>query len=106
MPSDHKKNLSFVKKIYSMLPADAVRYQSNFFLDIQSAIEHGLGIGPVDDSKAKLISTLREIPIDYCLNDNSLRIVYHKSLKNDAKIKAIVNLFKEYVHNHTISERL
>jgi DNA-binding transcriptional LysR family regulator len=94
MPSGRKQNLSFIKGIAHLLPLSAIRYQSNLFGDIQSAIDHGLGIGPVDDYKAKGNNNLVKIPAIKCINENSLWLVYHKDLKNDVKIKAMVSLLK------------
>ncbi len=94
MPSGRKQQLSFTKCVYPLLSLQAIRYQSNLFTDIQSAVEQGLGIGPVDDYKAKQADNLVKITSIECLNENALWLIYHKDLKNDAKIKAMITLLK------------
>ncbi|MEW6989097.1 LysR family transcriptional regulator [Colwelliaceae bacterium 6441] len=99
MPSGKKQSLSFVKNILADLSSSNIVYQSNQLMDIQSAIEHGIGIGPIDEKKIKSDSTLIKALGVNSDNDNSLWFVYHKDLKNDAKVKALVQLLR---HEMTI----
>jgi len=95
MPCGKKKQLSFIKSVLSKIDPIQIRYQSNNFYDIQSAIEHGIGIGPVDDQKAKYQKGLIKVHAIDDLNDSALWFVYHRDMRNDKKIKGLLNLIKE-----------
>lgn len=94
MPSGRKRKISFVKNVLSDLDDKYISYESNDFHDIQSAICHGLGIGPVDDNKAINLSQLKKIPHIKDDSNNSLWFVYHRDLRDDIKVKALWELFK------------
>ncbi|WP_448567235.1 LysR family transcriptional regulator [Thalassotalea ganghwensis] len=92
MPSGKKRSLSFVKDVLSRLTKENISYQSNELVDIQSAIEHGMGIGPIDEKKINPSSSLVKVSSINVENENSLWFVYHKDVKEDAKIKAMLKL--------------
>lgn len=97
MPSGRKRKISFVKNVLKDLDDQHISYESNDFHDIQSAICHGLGIGPVDDHKAKKLTQLKKVQHIKDDTDNSLWFVYHRDLRNDVKVKGLWGLFKEMV---------
>lgn len=94
MPSGRKQNISFVKAINQQLDIQHISYQSNHFFDIQSAVEHGIGIGPIDDDKVLANSSLCKVSSIKCKNNNHLWCVYHKDLRDDVKIQAVTHLIK------------
>ncbi|ATC96784.1 LysR family transcriptional regulator [Pseudoalteromonas tunicata] len=95
MPSGRKQSLSFVRDIYPLLATQSISYQSNHFFDIQSAIEHGIGIGPIDDAKVIKGSGLQRVNTIICKNENFLWFVYHKDLRDDVKVQAVAKLIKQ-----------
>ncbi|TQV85397.1 LysR family transcriptional regulator [Aliikangiella coralliicola] len=92
MPSGRKRHISFIKNIIPKIDSRNIHYQSNNFFDIQSAIEHGIGIGPVDDRKAKNVECLTKITQIKNFNDSALWFVYHRDLREDVKIKTMLKL--------------
>lgn len=98
MPSGRKRKISFVRNLVEQLDESAITYESNNFHDIQSAICLGLGIGPVDEQKAKQLPELKRVSHIKDVSDNSLWFVYHKDLRQDAKVQALWELFKEMVN--------
>lgn len=97
MPSGRKRKISFVKNVLEDLDDKYISYESNDFHDIQSAICHGLGIGPVDDYKAKALPELKKVQHIKDDSNNSLWFVYHRDLRDDVKVTALWDLFKEMV---------
>ncbi|MET1255548.1 LysR family transcriptional regulator [Aliikangiella maris] len=96
MPSGRKRKISFVKPLLNFIDDKMISYQSNNFIDIQSAICHGLGIGPVDVSKAKTLPQLTRLNAIKEVADNSLWFVFHKDLRDDRKVRALWDLFKQF----------
>ncbi|WP_196139350.1 LysR family transcriptional regulator [Aliikangiella sp. G2MR2-5] len=96
MPSGKKRNLSFVKRLIRQLNPHSIRYQSNSFFDVQLAIENGFGIGPVDEEKACHKDNLVQVPCIKESNDNSLWFVFHRELREDRRIQAIIRFGKQY----------
>ncbi|WP_105258488.1 MULTISPECIES: LysR family transcriptional regulator [unclassified Pseudoalteromonas] len=97
MPGGRKRNLAFVKQVLEAIDENNICYQSNNLLDIQFAVENGLGIGPIDDSKARQCPHLRRLDCIEPHNDSSLWFVYHKDLREDNRIQALIRLGKAYI---------
>jgi DNA-binding transcriptional LysR family regulator len=103
MPSGNKRKISFIKDMNQMIEQKNIAYQSNHFFDIQSAVEHGIGIGPIDDAKVTIKSGLQKVDSIVCNNENYLWFVYHKDLRDDLKIKVVAQLIKAQTQCETAS---
>ncbi|KZN57117.1 hypothetical protein N474_08925 [Pseudoalteromonas luteoviolacea CPMOR-2] len=100
MPDKSKHHIPFINEVIKRLCNDSVVYSSNQFLDIQSAVLCGMGIGPVSEleaSKHKHLVKLNSSDLFATDFVGSLWYTYHKDLKDNAKVKALYEFFL----NHT-----
>jgi DNA-binding transcriptional LysR family regulator len=95
LPNGEKQNIPLVKKVLSLTEDNQIVFQANNFLDIYNAIEHGLGIGPMPNHLASNYKNVKEvIPSEY-ISDIGLWFVYHRDLKENAKVKAFYDFLMQ-----------
>lgn len=101
MPSIDKYHIPFVKHVINNIDFDRVVFQSNHFPDVHSAVAAGMGIGLMPLSKAEEDPTLHKLEIQTDEKDDShLWFVYHKDLKNNAKVKTLYTYLLESLEEH------
>ena len=96
MPSGKKVKISFIKKIFDKLHPSNISYQCNNLIDIESAVQNTMGIGPIEVSRAKEYDNLIHVPSCGIDENNSLFFVFHKDLKESRK----VNSFYQHLKSH------
>lgn len=89
LPSEDKRRIPFVKLILKHIKEEQIIYQSNHFPDITGAIAEGMGIGPMAAHQAIKYQGLHKLDIDIDQKGEGLWFVYHKDLKNSARIQAL-----------------
>lgn len=91
MPSADKQGIPYVKEILKLVDIERVIYQSNHFLDIQSAVVAGIGIGLISSLDASSYTGLHKLDFQ-CIAElqmSALWFVYHRDLKHNAKVKTL-----------------
>lgn len=89
LPSNEKRKIPFIKQILKYLNEEQIIYQSNHFPDIHSAVIEGMAIGPIGIHHASQHSHLKKLNIKLDLSTEGLWFLYHKDLKNSARIQAL-----------------
>jgi DNA-binding transcriptional LysR family regulator len=89
LPSAEKRKIPFIKQILTHIDEEQIVYQSNHFPDIHSAVIEGIAIGPIGIHHANKYTNLRKMDIDLDVITEGLWFVYHKDLKNSARIQAL-----------------
>jgi len=95
MPTGRKQQIPFISEVLVHLDKSSIGYESNNFADIQAVVEAGIGIGPIDDRKAAKLKQVKRLSFIENTNDSGLWFVYHRDLKNDIKVKAMLQLLLE-----------
>jgi DNA-binding transcriptional LysR family regulator len=102
MPSVDKYHIPIVKQVIKHLDKNQIVYQCNEMLAVQAAVKAGLGIGPLAEQDAEGESSLQKLHIEEPeRHEGTLWFVYHRDLKNNAKVK---NLYR-YLVEHLQTER-
>ena len=103
MPSIDKHHISIVKQVIQHLDNDSVVYQSNQMLDIQAAVKSGLGIGLLPESEADKQPNLHKLNIEAesATQEGILWFVYHRDLKNNAKVKNLYRYLLEHLQTES-----
>ncbi|MCF2858656.1 LysR family transcriptional regulator [Pseudoalteromonas sp. SMS1] len=102
MPDKTKHHIPFIKEVIKKLCNDSIVYSSNQFLDIQSAVLCGMGIGPVSELEASKHNHLVKLNNrDLFKTDfvGSLWYTYHKDLKDNAKVKALFDFLLDHTRH-------
>lgn len=89
LPSNEKRKIPFIKQILNHIDEEKIIYQSNHFPDIHNAVIEGMAIGPIGIHHAKNHDHLHKLDIKLDLSIEGLWFVYHKDLKNSARIQAL-----------------
>ncbi len=89
LPSDDKRRIPFVKQVLQHINEEQIIYQSNHFPDIHSAIAEGMAIGPMGVHHSVKHDNLQQLNIKLDHAIEGLWFVYHKDLKNSARIQAL-----------------
>ncbi|MBQ4812550.1 LysR family transcriptional regulator [Pseudoalteromonas luteoviolacea] len=100
MPDKSKYHIPFIHQVIKRLSNESIVYSSNQFLDIQSAVISGMGIGPVSEIEANKHPDLIKLDSSTLFTTDyigSLWYTYHKDLKENAKVKALC----EFLIDHT-----
>ena len=95
LPSADKRRIPFVKKILQHIDEESIVYQSNNFPDLAGAVAEGMAIGPVGSHKAAEFDNLTEIDFMTDPKGEGLWFVYHKDLKNSARIQALYKFLSD-----------
>lgn len=99
MPSIDKHHISIVKQVAQHLNNERVVYQSNQMLDVQAAVKAGLGIGLLSERDAAKQDNLHRVNIEDTdpSQEGVLWFVYHRDLKNNAKVKNLYRYLLEHL---------
>ncbi|CCK78013.1 MAG: LysR family transcriptional regulator [Oleispira antarctica] len=89
LPSDNKRHIPFVKQVLRHINEEQIIYQSNHFPDIHSAVVEGMAIGPMGVHHSIKYNNLQQLDIKIEHGIEGLWFVYHKDLKNSARIQAL-----------------
>jgi DNA-binding transcriptional LysR family regulator len=89
LPSDDKRHIPFVKQVLQYIDEEQIIYQSNHFPDIHSAVAEGMAIGPMGVHHSVKHDNLQQLDIQLDHGIEGLWFVYHKDLKNSARIQAL-----------------
>ena len=89
LPSDDKRRIPFVKQVLQHIDEEQIIYQSNHFPDIHSAVAEGMAIGPMGVHHSVNHDNLQQLNIQLDHAIEGLWFVYHKDLKNSARIQAL-----------------
>ena len=105
MPSADKQHIPYVKKILELINIERVVYQSNHFLDIETAVIAGMGIGLMSKIHASNYEGLHKLELDgpdnlADLETGVLWFVYHRDLKHNAKIKTLYQYLLNNLEKH------
>jgi DNA-binding transcriptional LysR family regulator len=95
LPSDEKRKIPFVKHILKHINDEQIIYQSNHFPDIHSAVIEGMAIGPIGIHHSSKCTNLQKLDIQFDTTIEGLWFVYHKDLKNSARIQALYDFVAE-----------
>jgi DNA-binding transcriptional LysR family regulator len=91
MPSADKQHIPYVKQVLKHIDNERVVYQSNHFLDVQSAVKSGMGIGLISEMNAAGCDDLHKLQMDNNTSDEAdvLWYAYHRDLKHNAKVQTL-----------------
>lgn len=89
LPSADKRRIPFVKMVLKHIKEEQIIYQSNHFPDITGAVVEGMGIGAIAAHQAVKYPGLHRLDINLDQKGEGLWFVYHKDLKNSARIQAL-----------------
>ena len=89
LPSNEKRKIPFIKQILKHINDDQIIYQSNHFPDIHNAVIEGMAIGPIGVHHSNKYDHLQKLDIEIERGIEGLWFVYHKDLKNSARIQAL-----------------
>jgi DNA-binding transcriptional LysR family regulator len=99
LPSDDKRRIPFVKQILKHIDEEQIIYQSNHFPDIHSAVVEGMAIGPMGTHQSVKQDNLQRLDIKLDQAIEGLWFVYHKDLKNSARIQALYEFLVKSLGN-------
>ncbi|MGB1090757.1 MAG: LysR family transcriptional regulator [Oceanobacter sp.] len=101
IPSGKKQKLNGIRQLVEELDQNRIVFQSNSFSDIYSAIQEGMGIGPIDGLQRFVGSAtpLRKISLGINGPDSIMWFVYHKDMRGSARIKALQDFMLENLPN-------
>lgn len=97
LPSAEKHHIPFIKALLQHIDSEQIVYQSNNFPDVHMAVIAGIGIGPMEKHEAKKYPQLVPIPTEFKNKGEALWFVYHKDLKDSARIKVLYEYITEYL---------
>lgn len=89
LPSADKRKIPFVKQILKHIDEEQIIYQSNHFPDVHNAVIEGMAIGPIGTHHSSKYDHLHRLDIKLDEGLEGLWFVYHKDLKNSARIQAL-----------------
>jgi DNA-binding transcriptional LysR family regulator len=95
LPSDEKRKIPFVKQILNHIDEEQIIYQSNHFPDIHNAVIEGMAIGPIGVHHSSKHQNLHKLDIQFETQIEGLWFVYHKDLKNSARIQALYEFLEK-----------
>lgn len=95
MPTGEKQGIPFIKAVLNHLRNDQIIYQSNLFSDLHSIVAKGMAIGPMAEHEARPYKNLQPLKLKLDQAEEVLWFVYHKDLKNNAKINAFYQYMSE-----------
>lgn len=97
LPSSEKYHIPFIKALLKHIELDQIVYQSNNFTDVHMAVKAGIGVGPLEVDDAQKHPELIKIPFDFTEHGETLWFVYHKDLKDSARIKMLYQYITQYL---------
>ncbi len=95
LPSNEKRKIPFVKQILKHIDEEQIIYQSNHFPDIYNAVMEGMAIGPMGIHHASKCDNLQILDITLDTTTDGFWFVYHKDLKNSARIQALFGFLEQ-----------
>ncbi len=100
IPSAEKRRIPYVKKILEHIDNERIVFQSNHFIDINSAVVTGIGIGLMSAFDASQYDNLQKLNTKGFDDKqmDALWFVYHRDLKNNAKIKALYSSLIDHLN--------
>jgi len=97
LPTGRKRHIPGISAIADAVDPRQVVYQSNSFPDIFSAVNAGIGIGPVGvsglewkDNTIASIEGLHTVNLGIHTEPNRLWCVYHKDMRGNSRIQALL----------------
>lgn len=105
-PSDEKRKIPFVKQVLKYINEEQIIYQSNHFPDIYNAVIEGMAIGPMGIHHSSKCDNLQRLSINLDTTQGGFWFVYHKDLKNSARIQALYGFLEQSLGSlhHTTSK--
>lgn len=97
MPTGEKRNISFVQAVLKWTDETRLAYQSNTFLDLQSAIVEGMGIGPMSADAAESYGHLQRLEGEGTSGDDPVWFVYHRDTKANKKVQALYTFLEQHL---------
>ena len=98
LPSNEKQGIPIVSTIINTVQEDRIVYQSNSFVEVYKAIEHGIGIGPIAEHQVNNYKDIYKLSIPVKNPGSALWFVYHRDLKENARVKALYDfLIKHFI---------
>lgn len=104
LPSDEKRKISFVKPILKHIDEEQIIYQSNHFPDIYNAVIEGMAIGPIGVHHSNKYQHLQKLDMSFDTSLEGLWFVYHKDLKNSARIQALLNFLEKSLREFPLAD--
>ena len=101
LPTGKKLKTKATQTISQNIDSSSIAYQSNNFIDIESAVRCGMGIGPVTTNRARTHKPL--VAVNCCGIDtvSSVYFIFHKDFKGDNKITSFYEHLKKFItENH------
>lgn len=95
LPSEEKRKISFVKYVLDNIDEEQIIYQSNQFPDIYNAVIEGMAIGPIGIHHSSQHKHLHKLDMDFDTSAEGLWFVYHKDLKNSARIQTLFHFLEK-----------
>ncbi len=104
LPSNEKRKIPFVKQILKHIDEEQIIYQSNHFPDIHNAVIEGMAIGPMGVHHANKCDNLQKLDIQFDTAIEGFWFVYHKDLKNSARIQALFGFLEQSLGSLPLSK--
>lgn len=104
LPTGRKRHIPGISAIADKVNPGRVVYQSNSFPDIFSAVNAGIGIGPVGvsglewrDNTIAAIDGLHAVNVGVRTEPNRLWCVYHKDMRGSSRIRALLEFIQHRI---------
>lgn len=100
MPSADKHHIPYIKQALSYINNERIVYQSNNFLDVQTTVKAGLGIGLIANHNLGDDASLHKLNITDLKPEqtNTLWYIFHRDLKHNAKVQALHEYLVEHLN--------
>ena len=97
MPSGEKRRIPFIKFMLSQIDDSRIAYQSNSFVDLQSVLIEGMGIGPMLDEVAAQHPHLWRLECIPVQAGDGMWFCYHRDMKSNIKVQALYTFLDQHL---------
>ena len=97
LPTGNKRKIAEIQAVLQQVPEHRITLSSNSFTDIYYAVREGMGIGGFGSLQHQqaLRDGLRAVPLDIPAEAEPMWFVYHRELKNSARVKALLSFLQQ-----------
>ncbi|GGY49373.1 transcriptional regulator [Bacterioplanes sanyensis] len=96
LPTGNKRRIAEIRAVLQQVPEHRIALSSNSFNDIYYAVREGMGIGGFGSLQHQQAQHdgLTPVPLDVPCEPEPMWFVYHRELKNSARVKALLEFLQ------------